>query len=107
MKHTICLCAVILLSSTSLLFAQDVNMTKENVSKVLCKKWKISYIINDGMKIVPLPEQGFNYEFKNDNTFSMTHKGDAINGTWSYDLNKKLIKLKINKISRRFCSLNW
>lgn len=98
MKNIICFCIITLLSTKSILFAQDVNLTKESVSKDLCKKWKLDYAIDDGMKIAPIPGVSFNYEFKNDNTFIVTGNGTDLKGTWSYEPIKKLVRLNINNI---------
>jgi hypothetical protein len=46
-----------------------------------------------------MPGQGFSYEFKQDNTFKLIGNGKGGNGTWSYNPDKKWIKLKINDIS--------
>jgi hypothetical protein len=74
-------------------------LTKESVSKDLCKKWKLDYAFDEGMKIAPIPGVSFNYEFKNDNSFIVTGNGTDLKGTWSYESTKKLVRLKINNIS--------
>lgn len=98
MKKIFSLCITIILGSNIVLFAQHVNLTG-NMSVVLCKKWKLDYVLDNGMKITPPPGEGFNYEFKQDNTFELTGQGQEGKGTWSYDPDKKLIKLKINNVS--------
>jgi Lipocalin-like domain (DUF4923) len=94
MKNIICLCTIILVSSATCLFAQDVNFTKDSLAIVFCKKWKLEYAIEDGVKIAPQPGLEFNFEFKRDNTFKMTGNGSDMTGTWNYDPNKKKIRLK-------------
>jgi hypothetical protein len=93
MNKAIFLLAVILLGSKDMLFAQDVNMATENMYKMLCKKWKVDHAVVDGLTISPKPGAGFDFEFKQDNTFKMTGNGSASKGTWSYDAGKKLVRL--------------
>ena len=99
MKKVICFCIVVILSSKIALFAQNVNFTKGELTAVLCKKWKLDYVLDNGMKLIPPPGKGFNYEFKQDNTFKLTGSGNEGDGIWIYDPDKKQIKLKINDVS--------
>ena len=85
--------------SSSNLFAQSIDLTADSVATLLCKKWEMSYIIMDGMKIqkgAGAPEM--NYEFKKDKTFLITSNDgkSPVKGTWTYDPNMKTVKLTQN-----------
>ncbi len=88
MKKAICLCIVVILGGKIALFAQDVNFTKDELTTVLCKKWRLDYVLDNGMKLTPPPGKGFNYEFKQDNTFKLTGSGNGEDGIWTYDPDK-------------------
>jgi hypothetical protein len=88
--------AYALIISHGALFSQDINMASENVTKMLCRKWKVDYIMTNGMKISPGPSAPeIKYEFKSDNTYLLLDKDPAKNGKgkWNFDANKKLINL--------------
>ena len=99
MKKIIFTCISALILSVTTLLGQHINLSKDSIAVLLCKKWEVNYAMMGGMKIGKIPGAAeINYEFNKDKTFLMTSNNpkDKTNGTWSYDDKKKLIKLTIN-----------
>lgn len=95
MKKLICSSIVVLIVCHSL-SAQDIKLPSDSISILLCKKWEVNYAIMDGMKIGRMPgAPEINYEFKKDKTFILSGNNDKEKkkGNWSYDPQKKLVKL--------------
>ncbi|MBI1782221.1 MAG: hypothetical protein HYR66_12785 [Sphingobacteriales bacterium] len=103
MKKIICLCIIALIASNSSIFGQNINISEDSITTLLCKKWEINYVIMGGMKIERIPgATEINYEFNKDKTFLMTSDDpkDKTKGTWSFDPKKKIIRLTINGNSK-------
>lgn len=99
MRHLICISIIALICSSHTSFSQSINIPADSVTHLLCKKWEMDYVIDDGMKISRPPgAPEMNYEFNKDKTFVFTGNGNStkVKGTWSYDPGKKLIKLTLN-----------
>jgi hypothetical protein len=98
MKKIIILPFISIIFSASHLVAQNIELSPDSLSTLLCKKWQMNYVMMDGMKIergAGAPET--NFEFKKDKTYSMTdNKKNSGKGTWTYDPKKKLVKLITN-----------
>jgi hypothetical protein len=100
MKKIACFLSIILIASGELLFGQDINMSSESVSKILCKQWEYSYEkdMYSGKRIEAKNNEKFNFEFLNNNTVKLAsaYQKEKINGTWKYYPNKKIIKISVN-----------
>lgn len=75
---------------------QNIILSNDSITKLLCKKWEVDYAMMGNEKIGRGPgAPEINYEFKKDKTYLATSNDpkDNIKGTWSYDPKKKLIKL--------------
>jgi hypothetical protein len=97
----------ILLSGSSL-FAQNINISADSISTLLCKKWELDYALMGGMKIQRMPgATEMNLEFNKDKTFIKTGKDpkDKTKGAWSYDPKKKQIMMKVSGKSIEIISL--
>jgi len=98
MKKIIILPFISIIFYASHLVAQNIELSPDSLSTLLCKKWQMNYVMMDGMKIergAGAPET--NFEFKKDKTYSMTdNKKNSGKGTWTYDPKKKLVKLITN-----------
>ena len=102
MKYILSVFIITLLSSDYSLFGQSINMPADNVTKLLCKKWQIDYALMNGMKVdMAHGATQVNYEFDTDGLFYLANNdpNKKSKGTWSYETNKKSIKLTINGTS--------
>ena len=73
-------------------------MNKDDLSKALCRKWKLSYVVTDGMQLPVPPDKSFIYEFKSDNSFTMKSGSEIVKGTWNYNSSGKFVYLNVNNI---------
>lgn len=79
-------------------FAQ-IKTPADSISALLCKQWVVDYAMMGNMKIDKLPGTSTpDYQFNENKTvlMSSTQGKDKKTGTWSYDSNKKIIKIIIN-----------
>jgi hypothetical protein len=95
-KATAVLIILTLLHFTS--FAQ-IKTPVDSISTLLCKQWVVDYAMMGNMKIGKPPGTSTpDYQF-NENKKVVVSSGqtkDKTTGTWSYDSNKKVIKIIIN-----------
>ncbi|HEX4849170.1 MAG TPA: lipocalin family protein [Puia sp.] len=99
MKFNATIISMILLISSSNSFCQAINLEGDSLKNLLCKQWKMDYAIMGGMRIDKMPGAAeTNFEFKNDGTFIQTTNisSQKTKGGWSYDKNKKVVKLISN-----------
>jgi hypothetical protein len=102
MKYIFSIFIITLLASDYSLFGQNINMPKDSVTKLLCKKWKVDYAVMNGMNIsMANNKTEVNYEFNADGSFYLTNNDPSkkSKGEWTYDANKSSIKLTINGTS--------
>ena len=79
--------------------AQTVDVPADSLKKMLCKKWEVSYVLADGVKIVKSPGvPGRIFDFKPDNSFVFIQEegADSFYGKWIYDPKKKWVQLLID-----------
>lgn len=93
----------VLVTSVNSLQAQHVDMSADSVTKILCRQWKLSYVLMpDGQQIAPFPGMSFDFGFNADHTFTSTHnhltekEDPSEKHTWSLDEKKKKIVLRVN-----------
>jgi hypothetical protein len=99
MKKIICISFISFLLSSTKLFSQSIDLPADSVTTLLCKKWEVNYALIGNMKISSIPgATEIIYEFNKDKTFLMTSNDakDKTKGDWSYDEERKIIKLNIN-----------
>ena len=88
-----------------LLCAQSITLSKEELTKQLCKEWKTDYATMGGMKISPKVNAGFDVVFNTDGSYT-TSKSTA-KGKWRFDSKKKYVELSVNnKINSRIISID-
>jgi hypothetical protein len=76
--------------------AQRVNVQGDSLKTWLCKKWEVNYALMGAVRIDRAAgTPNLIYEFRPDNTYVMIQGGpkDTVNGKWSFDQKKKLIRL--------------
>jgi len=97
MKNLICACAIALLAFQTRADAQNINLSADSVTKLLCKKWEMDYALASGKKVNTPASSLLYFEFSKDATFSITGGKPKINakGTWEYDPKKGMIFLSI------------
>ena len=98
MRKIICISIIALICSNHI-FGQTINLSVDDLTKLLCKKWQIDYAMMGDMKIGKRPgATEANYEFSKDNSVIITNNiNDKITkGTWHYDQSKKMVKLTVN-----------
>jgi Lipocalin-like domain len=109
MKYILSIFIITLMADCSLL-GQNINMPPDDVTKILCKKWQIDYALMNGMKVyIANGATQVNYKFDADGLFYLTNNdpNKKSKGSWSYETNKKSIKLTINGTSNtNIISLN-
>lgn len=95
--------SAVFLISINNLHAQNVNMSADSVTKILCRLWKLNYIfMPDGQQISPPPGMSFEFGFKSDHTFTTTQhspgekEDTSEKHTWNFDPKKKSIEMKLN-----------
>lgn len=96
MKIFFFLLSAVLFTSVNTLQAQHVNMNQDSLTKILCRLWKLNYVLMpDGQQISPLPGMSFGFGFNTDHTFTsttgdLTEKEDpSEKHTWSFDEKKE------------------
>jgi hypothetical protein len=80
-------------------FSQNVVLKETEVTKLLCKKWKLKYGESNGQKISGLEIVDDQYEFKADKTYTLGANSSYTNGTWKYNSEKKRVELYSEKES--------
>jgi hypothetical protein len=77
------------------IFAQDIKMSKNELTKMLCKEWKIDSIVVNGEKMTlgkSIQDSGI--EFKNDNTFvEKPYLEKSEKCSWKYNVEKQCVEL--------------
>lgn len=93
MKKMICPFSIAFLFFSTTIAAQNVNMSADSVTLLLCKKWEVAHAMIGSIKMGSIPGVATPaYEFNADKTFIMTGSGSA-RGTWSFYPAKKFIML--------------
>jgi hypothetical protein len=85
-------------SLTGMAHAQQVTQPAAAVEKMLCKKWEVSYVTMQGMRIGQMPDnQRMAFEFFKDKTvlFSGNKTAKSAKGSWVYDQKQKLISVTV------------
>jgi hypothetical protein len=78
---------------------QKVDVPADSLKKMLCKKWEVSYVLADGVKIVKSSGASSRiFDFKPDNSFVFIQEegADSFYGKWIYDPKKKWVQLLID-----------
>jgi hypothetical protein len=104
MKNFIYTCVIAILTFYTGAFAQNVNLTPDSVTKLLCKKWELDYALFQSNKIdYPSLKPKVYVEFFKDGTFLMTggEPGSVQKGTWEYDASKGTISILIEEKDRK------
>ena len=98
MKKFVCIAFITLIVSGGSLFAQNFSISPENIADFLCKKWEVNYAEMGGKKIQRIIGTEMNYQFNRNKTFTISNDDpkETKRGTWSFDSNKKVIRLYIN-----------
>jgi len=99
MKKFILIALITVALSNTTAFSQNINLSPDSITTLLCKKWEVDYAMLGDMKIGRIPgAEELNYEFNKDKTFLLTSNdpNDKSKGTWAYDPKKKVIKLTVN-----------
>ena len=95
MKQNIYIKIAILLGTFNLQ-AQNVNLSKDELIKTLCKNWEVSFASMNGMKINQLPENtAFEVNFNSDGTLYFI--GTEEKGQWLFNAKKKYVEFWVNK----------
>ena len=75
-------------------FSQNVILKETELTKLLCKKWKLKYGEMNGQKVSGLEIVDDEYEFKADKTYTLgSLKSSYVKGTWKYNAEIKRIEL--------------
>lgn len=83
--------------------AQNINLSEDEVSTILCHTWRLSFATIDGQ---PIPIHiKFEVQFNKDHTYFLLSNPDAI-GTWSYNPKEKYIELKTKNRKAKIGTLN-
>jgi hypothetical protein len=75
-------------------FSQNVILKETELTKLLCKKWKLKYGEMNGQKVSGLEIVDDEFEFKADKTYTLgSLKSSYVKGTWKYNAEIKRIEL--------------
>ena len=76
------------------LHAQIEGIPQDSISSFLCHKWQEKARFLDGRQIASSGE-AIRYTFNGDTSFVKEYDKKALQGTWIYDSDKKIVKLQI------------
>lgn len=81
-------------------FSQNINLSENEIPKMLCKTWKLDYGLIDGNKINGLEIVSDKYIFKADKTYRLVSSDSSfVCGTWKFNKNEKCIEMQSEKNS--------
>lgn len=104
MKSFIYAFIITFLSFQTNAYAQDLKLSSDSVTKLLCKKWEVDYALFQGNKVdYPSSKPKAYMEFYKDGTFLMSggEPGGVQKGTWEYDASKGTISILIEEKDRK------
>ena len=77
----------------------QIDMPVDSVQHVLCQKWEFKAVLMGGQRLTNMNES-VNYQFKQDRSFTrVSSKGKEEKGSWVFNLEQKVVLLKIKKVS--------
>jgi len=85
-------------------YAQNIPLPADSVTKLLCKKWQVDYVLVQGKKTnMPSSTPKVYLQFYKDGTFSITSsKPKAFEkGEWEYDAQKGAIYMSVKGKDRK------
>lgn len=86
---------VILISITSSINAQSIELSNSEVEQLLCKKWSIEYMVVQGMKVEPKSNSAFDFSFQKDGGYELLpiDNGPIPKMHWEYSEKNKSVLL--------------
>ena len=96
---------LLIIGFAPLLNAQNISLSKEELTKHLCREWKTAYATMGGMNVGPKANAGFDVVFNSDGSY--TTSKSTTKGKWNFDTKKKYVELRMNnKLTSRIISID-
>jgi hypothetical protein len=97
MKPLLTLIAVFFLFAPVSVFAQQINVPKDSIPGLLCKKWETAYVQIGSQQMAPNAGSAIILNFHTDHSLVLSNdNGKSTKGTWSYNESKKMVLITIN-----------
>lgn len=79
--------------------AQRLNVPKDSIPSLLCKKWVSAYVQMNGQQIAPNAGAEMVLEFHSDHSLVFSENGNSSKGTWAYSPTKNVVLVTINGLT--------